>query len=154
MKDCYQENELIRGKLVVGGQRVDLGRITCPLLTITAARDWICPPESATALNDLVASADRCVLEVPGGHVGLVAGRRASEHVWPKLADWLIARAVPTPAGAEPPIQRGDPADIAAVLRAGVAVAQHVDATQTALEAASPLEAVRHAPLHESGADP
>jgi polyhydroxyalkanoate synthase len=146
VKDCYQENYLVQGKLIVGGKRVDLGQIACPLLTITAAKDWICPPESVAVLNDLVASADKNVLELPGGHVGIVVGRRAAEDLWPRLADWLIAHATPSPPAAEPPpAPRHRPADIAAALHAGVALAHYVDATQIALEAASPLEAVRQA---------
>jgi polyhydroxyalkanoate synthase len=152
VKDCYQENYLVQGKLIVGGQRVDLARIACPLLTITAAKDWICPPESAAVLNDLVASVDKHMLELPGGHVGIVAGQRASEQLWPKLADWLIAHATLV-AAEHPPNHRRDPADIAAVIRAGVAVAQQVDTTQTMIEATSPLEAMRQAPLVEPSAD-
>ena len=33
IKDCYQENYLVQGKLIIEGERVDLGRIDCPLLT-------------------------------------------------------------------------------------------------------------------------
>ncbi len=120
------------------------------MLTITAAKDWICPPESAAVLNDLVASVDKCVLELPGGHVGIVAGRRAADHLWPRLAEWLIAHVTPTPPAAEQPPSPGRaPVDIAAALRAGVALAHQVDATQTALEAASPLEAMRQAQVIE-----
>jgi polyhydroxyalkanoate synthase subunit PhaC len=154
VKDCYQENYLVQGRLVVGGQRVELARITCPLLTITAAKDWICPPESATVLNDMVASVDKYVLELPGGHVGIIAGRRAADHLWPRLAEWLIARATPSPPAAEDlPTHRHNSTDIAAALRAGIAVAQQVDASQTMLEMASPLEAMRQAQLIGPGAD-
>jgi polyhydroxyalkanoate synthase len=153
VKDCYQENYLVQGKLVVSGRRVDLARIACPLLNITAAKDWICPPESAAVLNDLVASVDKRVLELPGGHVGIVAGRRATDDLWPRLADWLIAHATPTGPPAEQPAPPDhEPADIAAALRAGVALAQQVDATQTMIEAASPLEAMRHTSLDEDPA--
>jgi polyhydroxyalkanoate synthase len=146
VKDCYQENYLVQGKLVVGGKRVDLGQIACPLLTIAAAKDWICPPESATVLNDLVASTDKSMLELPGGHVGIVVGRPAAENLWPRLADWLIAHAAPSPPIAEPPpAPRHDPADIVAALQAGEELAHYVDATQSALEAASPREAMRRA---------
>jgi hypothetical protein len=94
------------------------------------------------------------VLELPGGHVGIVAGRRASEQLWPKLADWLIARATPLPPPSDhPPPHRRAPADIAASLQAGVAVAQQVDATQTMIEAISPLESMRQALPAEPGAD-
>jgi polyhydroxyalkanoate synthase subunit PhaC len=154
VKDCYQENYLVQGKLVVGGKRVDLGRIACPLLTITAARDWICPPESVAVLNDLVASTDKCVVELPGGHVGIVVGRRAADELWPRLADWLIAHAMSSPAVEPPPALRRDPADIAAALRAGVAMAHQVDTTQTALEVTSPLEAMQQTQRGEPGVDP
>ncbi len=92
MKECYQENHLARGKLVIDDHRVDLSRISCPLLTIVGARDHICPAESVVVLNELVSSDDKTVLELPGGHVQLVAGRRASTKVWPPLAAWLLAR--------------------------------------------------------------
>jgi polyhydroxyalkanoate synthase len=154
VKECYQENYLIQGKLVVGGRRVDLARIACPLLTITAAKDWICPPESTTVLNDLVASADKSILELPGGHVGVVAGRGAINQLWPKLADWLIAHAAPAPPADDhvPPHDRAS-VDIAAALHAGIAVAQHVDETQTMLYTTSPLEAMRQAAIAETGDD-
>jgi polyhydroxyalkanoate synthase subunit PhaC len=152
VKDCYQQNYLVQGKLVVGGRRVDLAQIACPLLTITAAKDWICPPQSSAVLNDLVASADKRVLELPGGHVGVVAGRRAAEQLWPRLAEWLIAHATP-PTTEPPPAQPHASTDIAAALRAGVALAQQVDATQTMLEAASPLEAVRQGQLADPAPD-
>jgi polyhydroxyalkanoate synthase len=153
IKDCYQENYLVQGKLIVGGQRVDLGRITSPLLTITAAKDWICPPESAAVLNDLVASMDKRMLELPGGHIGIVAGHRASEQLWPKLADWLIAHTTLSAVAEHPPANHHEPADIEAALRAGIAVAQQVDTTQTMIEASSPLEAMQAAPMVEPSAE-
>ena len=105
-------------------------------------------------LNDLVASADKSILELPGGHVGVVAGRRAVSQLWPKLADWLIAHAAPAPPADDhvPPHDRAS-VDIAAALHAGVAVAQHVDETQTMLYTTSPLEAVRQAQIAETGDD-
>jgi hypothetical protein len=153
VKECYQENHLIQGKLVVSGRRVDLERIACPLLTVTAAKDWICPPESTTVLNDLVASVDKSILELPGGHVGVVAGRGAISQLWPKLADWLITHAAPAPPDDDVAPHDHASVDIAAALHAGVAVAQHVDETQTMLYATSPLDAVRQAQITETGDD-
>ena len=49
----------------VAERGVDLGKITCPTLVITATRDQICPPAAATAL--LARRRDRqAVLEVAG----------------------------------------------------------------------------------------
>jgi len=91
IKDCYQENYLVQGKLLIGGERVDLARIECPLLTIVATDDPICPPSSATVLNNLVSSSDKEVLEVPDGHIGGIAGQNAARYLWPRLAEWLLA---------------------------------------------------------------
>jgi polyhydroxyalkanoate synthase len=92
IKECYQENYLVQGKLVIDGRRVDLTRIRAPLLTAVGARDGLCPPQSAALLNHLVSSPDRHLLELPCGHTGLVAGRTASELLWPRLAAWLAER--------------------------------------------------------------
>ena len=92
IKECYQENHLVQGKLVVGGKRVDLSQIDAPLLSVIATKDCICPPQSSKVLNDLVASEDRQILELPGGHTSIVAGANAAEQLWPQIADWLLAR--------------------------------------------------------------
>jgi polyhydroxyalkanoate synthase len=96
IKELYQENHLIQGKLVVGGRRVDLAQIEAPLLTVVAANDCICPPQSSTVLHAAVASADRQTLELQGGHTSVVAGRDAPNQLWPRLAEWLLARSEPS----------------------------------------------------------
>jgi polyhydroxyalkanoate synthase len=90
--ELYQGNRLVQGEHFVGGKRVDLGKVRCPVLTIVADSDTICPPDAATALNDGVGSTDKGVLRVPGGHVGAVVGSRASRELYPALGTWLKAR--------------------------------------------------------------
>ena len=51
IKELYQENRLVTANHAVRGKRVDLGAITCPVLTIVADKDTICPPDAALALN-------------------------------------------------------------------------------------------------------
>jgi hypothetical protein len=41
---------------------------------------------------DRVGSQDKSYIELPGGHISLIAGRSASVHCWPKVSDWLAAR--------------------------------------------------------------
>jgi len=89
IRDLYQDNRLAKGEHRVGGRLADLGEIRCPVLTITASRDTICPPRAATALNDLVGSRKTDVLEVPGGHVGAVVGSRAPRLLHPSIIDWI-----------------------------------------------------------------
>jgi polyhydroxyalkanoate synthase len=100
IKDCYQENYLVQGKLVIDGRRVNLSQIECPLLTITAERDFICPPRSAAVLNDLVGSADTQLLNLPTGHISVLTGSQAAGQLWPQLGSWLVERS-----GGEPPAQ-------------------------------------------------
>lgn len=90
--ELYQQNLLAKGQHYVRGKRADLKNIRCPVLTITADRDAICPPAAATALNDLSGSTDRELLSVPGGHVGAVVGSKASKVLYPALAAWLRKR--------------------------------------------------------------
>lgn len=92
IKECYQENHLMQGRLVVGGRRVDLAQIEAPLLTVVATRDCICPPQSSKVLNEIATSADKTIIEFPGGHTSIVAGVDAPQQLWPQLASWLIAR--------------------------------------------------------------
>ena len=47
VKDCYQKNLLIQSKLVLGGKRVDLKKITMPLLNIYGQYDHLVPPGAA-----------------------------------------------------------------------------------------------------------
>ena len=92
IEDFYQQNLLARGALTIGGRPVHLSAITAPLLTIAGSKDHIVPPEMARPLNDLVASRDSEYLELPAGHVGLLAGSGARDLLWPKVTDWLDAR--------------------------------------------------------------
>lgn len=95
IRELYQQNLLVQGKHHVGGRRVDLGQITCPVLTVVTDRDTICPPPAATVLNELVGSKDTEVVTVPGGHVGGVVGSRAPKQTYPAIANWFKARLTP-----------------------------------------------------------
>jgi polyhydroxyalkanoate synthase len=92
VRDFYQANALVQGTLVLGGERVDLTRIRCPLLTIGAEQDHIVPCHQATAILDVVSSEDKQAIVIPAGHVSLVVGRGATTRLWPQLAGWLEAR--------------------------------------------------------------
>lgn len=89
IKELYQQNLLVAGKHHVLGQRVDLGKITCPVLTVVTDKDAICPPGAAMGLNDHVGSTDKELLTVSGGHVGAVVGGKATKVLYPALAAWF-----------------------------------------------------------------
>jgi polyhydroxyalkanoate synthase len=92
VKEFYQDNKLIRNELNLGGRPVSLSNIHCPVLVVGAKQDYICPPECARALMDAVSSTEKEYLELPGGHISLIAGRGAARHVWPKVSAWIARR--------------------------------------------------------------
>ena len=94
VKDFYQQNRLVRGELRMGGRPVSLRNIHAPVLAVGAKEDNIAPPACVKPLITAVSSADREYVELPGGHISLIAGRGASVHCWPKVASWLAARSL------------------------------------------------------------
>jgi polyhydroxyalkanoate synthase subunit PhaC len=88
----YKQNQLVRGRMRLRGDRVDLGRIEQNLLVVTAGADHITPRSPTVPLLDLVRSEDVTHFDRPGGHIGLMAGSRARKETWPDLADWLAPR--------------------------------------------------------------
>src|SRR5437773_2336006 len=75
VKDFYQQNRLIKGQLTMGGRPVRLERISCPVLAVSAKEDNIAPPGCVKPLMQVVSSRDREYVELPGGHISLIAGR-------------------------------------------------------------------------------
>jgi polyhydroxyalkanoate synthase len=92
IEELYQKNLLVRGEHHVGGRRVDLASIRCPVLTVAAERDTICPLPAARALNEACGSADKELVVVPGGHVGAVVGSKAPKVLYPAMREWLTSR--------------------------------------------------------------
>ena len=85
----YKENRLPRDRVVLDGRRVRLRDIDQNLLVVTATADHISPRPQTVAVMDLVSSEDRTLLEIKGGHVGLMAGGRARGVTWPQIEEWL-----------------------------------------------------------------
>lgn len=94
ISSLYQRNELIKGEHFVGGRRALLSNIECPVLSVIASQDHICPGPAATALNDYSGAKDNRVIELKGGHVGAVVGSRATRELYPAAEKWLIERLI------------------------------------------------------------
>ncbi|RFU21985.1 alpha/beta fold hydrolase [Geodermatophilus marinus] len=87
VQHLFRDNELVRGELVVGGQRVDLARITCPLHLLGGATDHITPPAQVFAAAAHVGTpvADIRAATTAGGHLGLFMGTEALRDHWPVI---------------------------------------------------------------------
>ena len=88
----YKENRLVRERLRIRGERVDLRKVDQNLLVVTAGADHIAPRQGTLPLLDMVGSEDVTHFDRPGGHIGLMAGSRARKEIWPDLAEWLGER--------------------------------------------------------------
>ena len=88
----FQENRLVLGGLMIGGARVDLLNISCPVLNVYATEDHLVPPSAAQPLGGLIGSRDYTSFEFAGGHIGIYVSRRAQELVPRTIAEWLARR--------------------------------------------------------------
>jgi polyhydroxyalkanoate synthase len=102
VKKLYQENQLVRGELSLGGRRVDLGRIACPLLLLTAKNDHLVSPASTNRINAYVSSREVKLMMIEAGHVGLVVSSKAHKTLWPDATRWLAEREPPAPTASSP----------------------------------------------------
>lgn len=89
-RDLVQANGFVNASLQLGGRRVDLRAVRCPLLNIAAARDHIVPTGAALALGELVGSRHYRAEVVNSGHIGLFASRHAAG-VARRVADFVRA---------------------------------------------------------------
>ena len=101
--NLYQRNELVRGELRLGPRRVDLRRITCPVLLLTAKNDHLVAPESTEGIRPHVGSQEVTSMAVGAGHVGLVVGARAHAGFWPEVTRWTAERSTPLATLPAPP---------------------------------------------------
>jgi polyhydroxyalkanoate synthase len=96
VEQLVRDNALMAGTLELGGRRVDLGAIRCPVLSVVAERDHIVPLAAAEPLPGLVGAQDAGELRLAAGHVGLVAGRSAATVTLPGIAGWIREHGAPT----------------------------------------------------------
>ena len=82
-------NALFENRARIAGRPVRLDSITISVLIVTADRDELVTPDCSRPLAGLLGSSDVEQLRVPGGHVGLIAGRRGTEYTFPRICDWL-----------------------------------------------------------------
>lgn len=95
VRDCYQKNLLIQSKLVVGGRRVDLKKLTMPLLNIYGQFDHLVPPGAADKLTKAVGSSDTEDVCLETGHIGIYVSSKTQREFTPKIIRWLKDREAP-----------------------------------------------------------
>jgi poly(3-hydroxyalkanoate) synthetase len=108
IEHLFRDNRLVSGQLEIGGERVELSRISCPVHLLAGATDHITPPPQVFALADHVSTpADEVSrATTSGGHLGLFMGNEALREYWPVIFSDVAGRSG---------VQRSDATDARAV---------------------------------------
>jgi len=93
-KEVVAGNKILTNELMFGDRHCDLSAVRAPLLSFAGAQDTLAPPASTRKVVNLVGSEDKTFVEVPGGHVAVVAGSQAPARVWMPTVHWLSSRLV------------------------------------------------------------
>jgi len=92
IEDCYKKNLLIQSKLELNGKRVDLKKITMPLLNFYGKYDHLVPPEACNLLTKKVGSQDSEDICLDTGHIGIYVSSKCQKEFAPKISKWLKER--------------------------------------------------------------
>lgn len=89
LNSMYRENKLVKGEMEVGGKKIDLKKITQPVLNLYAQRDNQVPNAASIPLENMVGSKDYTAKVFPTGHIGMFVSGRSQREVAPTVVDWL-----------------------------------------------------------------
>jgi polyhydroxyalkanoate synthase subunit PhaC len=92
VRDFYQRDKLIKGKMRLRGRRMALSDIQCAVLNISGTWDCTVPPAQTKATTARASGPDKEYVSVNAGHVGMLVGPAAVGSLWPRLRDWLGSR--------------------------------------------------------------
>lgn len=85
-----RSNDLATGGLVLDGRRIELSAVDVPVLVVGGKDDVIAPLKAVRrAVGLLSGSPDVRFATAPGGHLGVLTGRRARDTTWVELDRFL-----------------------------------------------------------------
>jgi poly(3-hydroxybutyrate) depolymerase len=87
VEHLFARNGLLSGELEIGDQKVDVGRIHCPLYLLAGETDHITPPAQVWALAGAAGTPPEDIVTrtSSGGHLGLFMGTESLREHWPVL---------------------------------------------------------------------
>ncbi len=83
----FRVNDLADGTLELTGRTIRLVDVKQPVLSIAGEGDGIAPLPSVHAVAEFLPKAR--LESAPGGHLGVLTGRKARKTTWPILERWL-----------------------------------------------------------------
>ncbi|CAA9422363.1 MAG: Polyhydroxyalkanoic acid synthase [uncultured Rubrobacteraceae bacterium] len=91
VRDFYQRDKLVKGRVELRGRRVDLSNIVCSVLNVSGKWDYVVPTSQTEATTVIASSRDKESVSLDAGHVGMLVGPGAAD-LWPRVRDWLVSR--------------------------------------------------------------
>ncbi|MCG3174278.1 MAG: Poly(3-hydroxyalkanoate) polymerase subunit PhaC [Myxococcota bacterium] len=82
-------NKLVTGELRLANRPVDLRTVTCPIIAFAGRSDTVAAFAAVKEIIRKTGSREVEFHEVPGGHIGVLAGSKAPEKVWAPSIDWM-----------------------------------------------------------------
>ena len=88
----FQENRLVKGTVELGGRKVDLKKITQPVLNVYGRQDHLVPPSASIPMERYIGSKDYTAFEMDVGHIGMYVSGKSQKQLPETIAQWLKAR--------------------------------------------------------------
>lgn len=88
--------DLAGGRVAVGRRTVHLRSLPGPVLLVAGEDDLVVPPRAVRAGARVLTGADVRLTTSPGGHLGVLVGRRARATTWARLSAFLDRHDPPT----------------------------------------------------------
>ncbi|HYZ28392.1 MAG TPA: alpha/beta fold hydrolase [Thermoleophilaceae bacterium] len=86
----FRVNELAGGTLELGDHRIELSKIDVPVLAVGGKSDVLAPVAAVHHVGSLLPNSPDVRLETaPGGHLGVLTGRRAVRSTWIFVDEFL-----------------------------------------------------------------
>ena len=102
----FRTNDLADGRFAVTGGTLDLADVRVPVLSVAGRGDGIAPVAACHHVEALLPSARVELATAPGGHLGVLTGRRAAPTTW-RILDEFLDTSGPATRRARKPKPRG-----------------------------------------------
>lgn len=89
--DFAKGDKLVKGRLTIRDERVDLANIHSNLLVVASKFDRLVPQSTTEKIMELVSSADKTYQVIQGGHAALSSGGKLPDYI----QNWLPERSTP-----------------------------------------------------------
>lgn len=89
VENFYQQNNLIKNKIVIEDKKIDLHQLHLPILNVMAKEDEIVPMSASRPLSQYVDEQYYTEAVFPSGHIGIYVSDKVGKTMSKTIAEWL-----------------------------------------------------------------